>query len=317
MLRRGSILLLGVGVLVAAVFLVTRVRRSDFPLPPNVNATALIPPDQIVEGGPGKDGIPSIDHPSFTTVANAEAAETFDGSGLGIALAIGSTSRFYPFQILVWHEIVNDVVADLPVAVTFCPLCGTGIVYDRRLDGSAVEFGVSGKLYNSDLLMYDRRTDTLWSQLDGRAVVGPLVGKHLTPVDAQNLTWDEYRAQFPNGQVLSTDTGFTRDYQRNPYGSYDSSEALYFPVAGGTDTRIHPKTRVVGVEVNGAFKAYPVDALRQAGTVEDTVGGTALRLTAMSGTVTVRTAAGETMVPVHAFWFAWAAFHPGTELFQP
>jgi len=285
-------------------------------IPANANVTALIPLKDIVEGGPGKDGIPSIDAPKFVDATVADQSGVYDPKGLGISLTIGKTTRFYPFQILVWHEIVNDVVDGRPVAVTYCPLCGTGIVYDRTINGQAIEFGVSGKLYQSDLLMYDRKTESLWAQIEGRAVVGLLVGQRLKLVDAQNITWQEFRSKYPNGQVLSTDTGFSRNYQSSPYGDYDTNDQLLFPIET-RDGRLGLKTRVLGVELDGQFKAYPVEDLQRLKNVTDDFAGKTLRLTANGEEVTITDATtGQIIAPVHAFWFAWATFHPGTELFS-
>ncbi len=285
-------------------------------IPSNANATALIPLEDIVDGGPGKDGIPSIDVPKFTDVVAADQSGVFAADGLGISLTEGKAVRFYPFQILVWHEIVNDVIDGRPVAVTYCPLCGTGIVYDRTIDGQAVEFGVSGKLYQSDLLMYDRKTESLWAQIEGRAVVGPLVGQRLRLIEAQNITWQEFRSKYPHGQVLSTDTGFSRNYQSSPYGDYDTSDQLLFPIAT-RDDRIGLKTRVLGVEVEDKFKAYPVEDILRLKNVTDDFAGRSLRLTANGEEVTITDAkTGQAIVPVHAFWFAWATFHPGTEPYK-
>ncbi|MBI3115575.1 MAG: DUF3179 domain-containing protein, partial [Candidatus Kerfeldbacteria bacterium] len=214
----------------AAAIWGSKLTQRNVSIHSNANTAALIPIEDIVDGGPGKDGIPSIDAPKFVAVAAADAAGIYDPEGLGISLTVGQTTRFYPFQILVWHEIVNDTVDGRPIAVTYCPLCGTGIVYDRTIDGQAVEFGVSGKLYQSDLLMYDRKTESLWAQIEGRAVVGPLVGQRLTLIDAQNITWQEFKTKYPNGQVLSTDTGHARNYQSSPYGGYDTNEQIYFPI---------------------------------------------------------------------------------------
>ncbi|MBI2984179.1 MAG: DUF3179 domain-containing protein [Candidatus Kerfeldbacteria bacterium] len=308
-----AVIIIGAG---AAIWGILSQQRNVFTYS-NTNTKALIPIEDIVEGGPGKDGIPSIDTPKFVDVAAADQSGIYADDGLGISVVSGTTARFYPFQILVWHEIVNDTVGGRPLAVTYCPLCGTGIVYDRTIDGQAVEFGVSGKLYQSDLLMYDRKTESLWAQIEGRAVVGPLVGRRLTLIEAQNITWKEFKTKYPNGQVLSTDTGYTRNYQSSPYGGYDTNEEIYFPI-NNRDNRIDLKTRVLGIEINGKFKAYPVEDVQRLKNVTDTFAGRMLRLTADGEEVTILdTSSRQVIVPVHSFWFAWATFHPGTELYQP
>lgn len=306
----GLTILASIGVAV----ILTRLHLRTTPLTTN-GANALIPLNDIVEGGPGKDGIPSIDRPTFRSVPDTEREGLLNPNGLGISLSVESTTRFYPFQILVWHEIVNDSIDERPVLVTFCPLCGTGIAYERTIDGAATEFGVSGKLYNSDLLMYDRRTDTLWSQLDGRAVVGPLVGRRLTLLDAPNLTWDQFKRLHPEGHVLSPNTGFDRDYRHSPYGDYDASPDIFFPVSH-TDGRLPAKTRIIGIELNGRFKAYPVDLVQRQTRIEDTVGSRTVWLEAKNGRIKVHDERRENLTPVYSFWFAWVAFHPNTELYR-
>ncbi len=181
-----------------------------------------------------------------------------------------------------------------------------------------MEFGTSGKLYNSNLVMYDRLTDTYWSQLDGLAIVGELTGMKLTPVSIDTVTWAEWKEVHPESQVLSRDTGFSRPYGNDPYGSYYEESFLLFPV-DERDDRIHPKTIVFGIEVNGQFKAYREDDLKELREIEDSVGGVPVRLEMDSaGAVTVtdlRT--GEEIVKDEGFWFAWYAFHPETELYLP
>lgn len=239
----------------------------------------LIPLASIRSGGPPKDGIPAIDAPRF---AGSDTWDDlgYDGDNLVIGVEVNGTRRAYPFQVLVWHEIVNDVIAGKPLLVTYCPLCGTGIVFERELAGEAVEFGVSGQLYNSDLLMYDRKTDSLWSQVTGTAVVGDLAGTALPFYPSEIMTWDDWQQTYPDSEVLTTDTGFSRDYNTDPYGGYYTDGNLMFPVAG-LDARLPVKERVTGVEVDGpVYGTYPDSAVIEHGPVNDLVGETPLLVVA-------------------------------------
>lgn len=222
-------------------------------------------------GGPPKDGIPSIDQPSFVTVE--EAASWVSPHEPVIALRHRGEARAYPLQILTFHEIVNDEIGGTPVAVTFCPLCYSAIVFERVLQGEPVEFGVSGLLRKSDLVMYDRRTESLWQQLTGEAVVGTLTGTTLDRLPAQILSFEQFRAAFPEGRVLSRDTGYDRSYGNNPYAGYDDVDEPPFAFRGEVDDRLPPKMKVVTVTIGGESVAYPVKQTRKRGVVADTVGG--------------------------------------------
>ena len=276
----------------------------------------VVHPDKLVGGGPRKDGIPSIDSPKFVTLE--EADQWIEDNELVLAIDYKGVKRVYPLQILVWHEIVNDVIAGDPLLITYCPLCGSGIAFERVINGEAVEFGVSGKLYNSNLVMYDRKTDSYWSQFDGLAIVGELAGTRLKPVSIDTVVWRDWKEGNPNSEILSQQTGFIRSYGVDPYGSYYEDSFLLFPVEN-SDDRVHPKTVVFGIEVMGSYKAYKEDDLKELRVIEDTVGGVSIRLKRDdSGTVTATNLeTGEEIVKDRGFWFAWYAFHPDTELYVP
>ena len=273
-----------------------------------------IPLNEILSGGPGKDGIPSIDNPEFVS---AEKATFLDDSDSGLGLTLNGESRFYPYRILVWHEIVNDTVAGQPVLVTYCPLCATGIVFDRRIDSEVQEFGVSGRLWQSNLLMYNRAGneagESLWSQVLGEAVLGVHTGKKLSIVRSDVVRFGDWKQAHPDTKVLSQDTGALRDYGRDPYGDYYTSESVSFG-ATFNDTRLHPKALVHGIEIDGQYKAYSDETL--SGTITDTFAGKEVSVTKDgSGQITF-TADGEPLASIPGFWFSWLAVHPETELFK-
>ncbi|MCI0619707.1 DUF3179 domain-containing protein [Candidatus Wolfebacteria bacterium] len=283
-----------------------------------------IPLNEILSGGPAKDGIPSIDNPIFIS---AKDAAFLDASDPGLGLTVNGMSRFYPYRILVWHEIVNDTIAGKPVLVTYCPLCATGIVFERRVDGEIQEFGVSGKLWQSNLLMYNRppsrssgeasaereEEESLWSQVLGEAVLGIHTGKKLPIVRSDVVRWGDWKNVHPDTAVLSQDTGASRDYGRDPYDNYYTSESVSFG-ATFNDTRLHPKALVHGVEIEGRYKAYHDDALDE--TITDAFEGYEIIVVKSdSGQITF-TANGEPLPSIPGFWFSWLAVHPETELFK-
>lgn len=274
-----------------------------------------IPVDEILSGGPGKDGIPSIDNPVFIS---AKESSFLNDTDPGVGLVVKGESRFYPYRILVWHEIVNDTVQGQPVLVTYCPLCATGIVFERVVAGVEQEFGVSGRLWRSNLLMYNRadgeKSESLWSQVLGEAVLGVNTGEKLTIMPSDIVRWSDWKKLHPDTKVLSADTGTARDYGRDPYGDYYTSESVSFG-ASFSDTRLHPKALVAGVEINGKYKAYSIEALK-VGETRDTFEGKNVVVSKDSaGRITV-SALGERVPHIPSFWFSWLAVHPETELFK-
>ena len=227
--------------------------------------------DDILSGGPPKDGIPAIDDPQFVSIDEADAwigdlepVTVFEHNG---------DARIYPFQILTWHEIVNDVVGGQPVAVTFCPLCNTAIVFDATVEGRQLDFGTTGRLRYSNLLMYDRQTESWWQQATGEAVMGEFTGSRLTLIPAPIISWAEARDSFPGAQVLSQETGFRRPYGQNPYAGYDNINSSPFLFREATPDELPPMARVTTVELNGEAVAYPEEVLQDVGVVNDTAGG--------------------------------------------
>ncbi|MEE9396996.1 MAG: DUF3179 domain-containing protein [Methylococcales bacterium] len=276
---------------------------------------ALIPLNEIYSGGPAKDGIPAIDNPRFVPVRKADHLRASDGV-LGIVFQ--DIAKAYPINILNWHEIVNDRFKDVPVVITFCPLCGSGMAYSTKIDGVVYTFGVSGLVYNSDVLLYDRQTQSLWSQLMAQAISGDLKGLHLQSLPLSHTTWRDWKTKHPTTLVLSPRTGYARDYRASPYADYIKSPRVWFPVTQSSK-RFHPKEKVLGIEINGRFKAYPfVELEKTTGAFIDMVNGQQLHIRYdnehRSGSIFDQQ--GNQLPSTTAFWFAWYAFHPRTEVFS-
>jgi len=274
----------------------------------------IVDPKKIQSGGPPKDGIPPIDNPKFISVS--EADKLIQDNELVLAIIYKGVKRVYPLQILVWHEIVNDDIAGDPILITYCPLCGSGIAYERKINGNEVEFGTSGKLYNSNLVMYDRLSDSYWTQIDGQAIVGEFTGMKLTPVSIDTVVWRDWKLQHSDSEVLSQDTGFSRAYGNDPYGNYYEDSFLLFPV-DNEDNRIHAKTVIFGIEINGIYKAYKEEDLINLKEINDLVNGVVIKLTRDdAGIIRITDTDNKEIVKERDFWFAWYAFHPDTDLYE-
>ncbi|NNE13139.1 MAG: DUF3179 domain-containing protein, partial [Ilumatobacter sp.] len=192
----------------------------------------LVQFEEIRSGGPPPDGIPPIDEPRFLLPGDVDFLA--DNEPV-LALEIDGDARAYPVQIMTWHEIVNDTVGGTPVTVSYCPLCNSAVAYDRRLGDRILDFGTSGLLYNSALVMYDRQTQTLWSHFTGQGIIGELTGEELVTYPLATVAWSTWRDTNPDGLVLSRDTGFSRDYGRNPYPGYDRVDGVPFLFQGEVD----------------------------------------------------------------------------------
>ncbi len=274
-----------------------------------------VPLDQIVDGGPGKDGIPAILTPRF--VSSAEATFLQDADRV-LGLRSGGEAKAYPIKILNWHEIVNDTIDGKPVVVTYCPLCGTGIAFEATLQGRRHTYGVSGLLYQSDLLMYDHQTESLWSQIGMHAVAGPLTGERLKPIYMEHTTWAEWRTAYPATLALSTRTGSLRNYDQDPYTGYAENTEIFFDTAH-FDPSYHPKEWVIGVEIDGTTKAYPFKELTKvASPVRDQIGHqrVTLQFDTRTRSASITDADGKPLPSVMAYWFAWYTFHLKTEIFK-
>jgi len=237
--------------------------NSAFPEP-------LLDPDLVLSGGPPPDGIPAIDQPTFLRTSDVD---WLADSEAVLALTIGDDTRAYPVQVMTWHEIVNDTVGGVPVLVTYCPLCNSGVAFDRQVDGMVLDFGTSGLLYASNLVMYDRQTESLWLQVTGRAAFGALTGTTLEVLPLSPVGWADFRAAHPDAWVLSRDTGHARDYGVNPYAGLDNDPDRP-PLFGAPsqDDRLPQMERVVGVGSGSTSVTFVRSAVTQAGVLTDHVG---------------------------------------------
>lgn len=287
-----------------------------------------VPLSEFHAGGPGKDGIPALDHARFLEAARVRFLSAKEPV---IEVVLGHQARAYPLQILIWHEIVNDRIAGTPVAVTFCPLCNTAIAFDRRIGGRTLSFGTTGNLRNSDLVMYDRQTESWWQQFGGAGVVGRYAGTRLRQLPVRIVAWRDFRRAYAHGLVLSRHTGYSRPYGSNPYVGYDNvSSPPFFPVRNENDRRLAPKERVVYIARGRDAVAVSLTALEKRRRVDVSVGthkfevrfrlgvSSALDRSEIStghdvGSVTV-TEDGHPATFTDPFWFAVAAFRPDVKV---
>jgi hypothetical protein len=311
----------------------------------------IISLDKIRDGGPPKDGIPSIDTPKFSLLKDSQFVSDSD---VVIGLHINGETKAYPLLILVWHEIVNDVVGGIPVAITYCPLCYTNQVFERIVDDTFVEFGTSGKLFNSNLVMYDRLTESYWSQALGIAITGELSGDELKTIPFDLITWGDWKRLYPDTHVLTTNTGHVRSYATDPYEKYYENPTILFPVEH-RDDRISPKEIIIGVKENNSFKAYKQEDVESKIIINDKIDDTSLLLVslfsgntrifdrmldgdvldfkfengkildiatesewnydglAISGELKNSQLLRKSIFP--GFWFSWVSFHPDTLIY--
>ena len=312
----------------------------------------IVPLDKIKSGGPPKDGIPSIDNPKFAPVSESQFVPD---TTFVIGLDINGEKRAYPLFIMVWHEIVNDRVGGVPVAVTYCPLCFTNQVFERVIDGKEVEFGTSGKLYNSNLVMYDRLTDSYWSQALGVAITGELTGYELKRIPFDVISWADWKTLHPDTLVLTTETGHIRSYGVDPYGDYYTDPRILFPVEH-EDDRMHPKELILGFHESDVYKAYKQDDVESAIVINDIFNNKPMMLVSLfsgdsrafdrtvndkvltfdfvdnviidleskskwnyDGVAISGSMEGIQLVRLPfnpGFWFQWVAFHPDTEVYE-
>lgn len=269
---------------------------------------SLIPLEEVLGGGPPKDGIPSISNPNFVSPTDVN---NIPEDSLGILVTTNSETKFYPYTILVWHEIVNDTIDGTDIAVTFCPLCGSAIVYNRNNEDVTHEFGVSGKLWQSNLLMYDKATESLWSQIEGRAVIGDMSGVKLDIYPSNVVTFQKAKDTHANLQVLSDDTGYNRDYGFYPYGDYEDTEQLIFPV-NNLDISLPAKTLMYASVINNEAVAFNREKLlaEKLATLE-TQSELITATVSDSDEITLSDESGNTYPGYVTMWFSWANHNNG------
>jgi hypothetical protein len=271
----------------------------------------------VHQGCQKRDCFPSIDEPGF---ASATHSKYLDDDDLILGLSHKGVVRAYPAFILNHHEIVNDTVAGDPVVITFCPLCGSGVAFRRELKGEVVEFGVSGLLHNSDLILYDRTSNSLWQQITGQAVSGPHRGDMLEVFPLSMTTWKEWREAYPDTDVLVSDGGKSLVYSnKSPYGDYDQSKRLMFPANSAAARILHPKLVVHGVRIPEGAAAISDRAWQEKKEIITQTGGITLTWHKQTdGSVQVkREDNGEVLTPHRMFWFAWYSFNTDTEIYDP
>lgn len=278
-------------------FNISKDSQSDYPI------------KEIFQGCPKVDCIPSIDKPEFITASKVDFIKDYD---LIMAVTIDGQTRVYPTTTLQQHEIVNDQIGTTPFAVTYCPLCGTGVVFSRKINGEVVEFGVSGVLHGSDLVMYDRKNKNLWQQLTGVAFAGPDRGYQLVSIPVVMTDWKTWKKQHPTSQVLSN----SKDKISDRYGNYRNSDKIMF--GGVTDPRLNPKRVVYGLTVNEQAIAIDFDMIQTKKNFELKVANTVLQINYHNdGKVTIINKHNNSLYEQHrSYWFAWYTFNPNTLLFK-
>ncbi len=289
--------------------------------------------DDLEQGCFARDCIPSIQDPKFDSAS--EADEWLNDDDLIFGIVIDGQARAYPQRILNWHEIVNDTINDTDFAVTFCPLCGSAISFERTVNDQTTTFGVSGKLFNSNLVMYDRLEESYWQQETGEAIVGKAAdrGDKLKTIPMASSFWSDWKQANPETEVLSRDTGYSRNYDRYPYGAYEEDGELYFGIEN-TDTRLQIKTPGYGFEIpDYGHKFYQESDLPFNSIIDDTLekkvdvsdklvnpeasNQISVSVTNKNGIVIMTLEDGSEIIPIRTFWFAFAAFHPESLIYEP
>lgn len=292
-----------------AIFVEETYADEDFDL-----SNSELPSWDIIPGGPGKDGIPALTDPEFTT-AKSDKWLTDEDRVVGVTL--NGVSKAYPVRVLNYHEIINDDFDGLRVAITYSPLCGSVMVYQTEERSQEWELAVSGLVYNNNALYFDRETESLWSQVLGRAVAGPAAGAQLQLLPATLTTWTEWQERHPKTLLLSEETGHKRNYDVDAYAHYGTTDRLMFPL-NHSDDRLDLKERVLGVEVDGVFKAYSYKLLPAAERflTSDVVNGQEIKIEFIpeAQAAYVTDADGNLLPSASMYWFSWSAFHPETEV---
>ncbi len=280
-----------------------------------------VPVEHLVRAAPAKDSIKSLDAPGFVA---ASACDFLGDDDELFSITIDGVTRAYPLRVLVWHEVVNDRIGDQPVVVTYSALTGSGVAFDpgENADGTPREFGVSGVLYNSCLLFYDRASESLWSQLKMMGISKDFVEEPLVQLPTRRMTWAAWRREFPQGEVLSIETGMDNDYRGEwPYGDYANQKETIFPFDISPDrNEFGTKERMIGMVEGWAARAWPLETLKKRQQLFDAIGARPIQVTYDEKTDTVvitDITNGQELPHVSVYWFAWQAFYPDSSVWRP
>jgi hypothetical protein len=276
-------------------------------------AKSTVPREAIIAGGPARDAIHSVDAPKFAALAEATWVR---GETPVIGVVFAGQARAYPIHVMEYHEVVNDVFGETPVVVSYDPLTDTALAYKAKPGTTRLEFGVSGLLYNSNFLLYDRQSESLWSQILGRALAGPSAGQQLERLPARVVSMLRWVEAHPKTTVLERPERFEIDYRHSVYSQYWTSEEVPFPVLAA-DPRFHPKEVILGVVVGKQSRAYLGSVLTRAGgRIVDNFEGKRIRVEYDGDTGTFNYDVPEDVQALSAYWFAWKAFHPATSVWR-
>lgn len=297
-----------------------------FTLPLSMHAASLngfnldrltVPTEQILSGGPGRDGIPAILNPHFIDASKVRFLKDHDTV---LGLTMNGKSKAYPIKILNWHEVVNDSMGSQKFVISYCPLCGSGMAFLTQQGNQTLTFGVSGLLYNSDVLMYDHQTESLWSQIRGKAISGVSSGMSLTQYPLKLTRWKQWLSDNPGTLVLSTKTGYYRSYSQDPYAGYSRTPRLYFPVANQAPSSYATKETVLGYKGKQKQIAFPLSELRKhdQGKFGYQFDGQKLNIhwDSQNQSAWITDSSGKQIASTMLYWFAWYAFYPETEVFK-
>lgn len=273
-------------------------------------ADSDVPFESLLQACGARDCIPSIDQPAFVM---ANSVDYLRDDDLLLVLTYNGITRAYPTRILDRHEIINDMFGSDPVAVTYCPLCGSGLAFERRQDGQVLEFGVSSLLHNSDLVMYDRQTESLWQQITGEAFAGKFRGSQLKSLPLTMVEWKGWQQKYPHAEVLTVANVRSSRYTQDAYGNYAESDRLYMPVSA-TDARLHPKRVIYALEIDGQALAIDGEWLAGQGQWSGEIGGQNLAVTYGGEGEVSASLDGSPVTITRMYWFAWYSFHPQTAL---
>jgi len=326
MTKRFLMLIASIAALVVVYFFVQSFKQLESdstkitPSIMNTNGVLhIVALEDVLSGGPEKDEIPPLDNPQFIPIS--EASQTYADEDRGIAFASGNVYRFYPLRIISQHQVINDTIESKKILITYSPLSASAAAFDPLIQEEHVAFGNTGLLWDSNLVLYDIKTESEWSQILGKAIVGPLSGTSLQKLPCSIVTFGSWKKEHQDGQVLAIPQDTRLDYSRDPNQSYYESDTIYFPVLK-KDTRLSAKTTILGISLHGAAKAYAIETVKKKGAISDSMNGEAYRIQYFPETDTIHAyhkneSAQNTELPLmQTYWFAWVGAYPDTFLYK-